>query len=148
MGGGGYEEPQYVFGILAGIFTDDDPEVLLCRLGPTPGDTRPVSAQPRDASVRHVLAVWLDFLDRETWYVRRAFYVGLVPLLRRLLPAYGQADTDFVPEDLLFLELNELTSRGDAGAAGPRRAKYLADTEYFAKYGITTGRLRAVMETV
>ena len=99
--------------------------------------------------MRHVLAVWLDFLDRETWYVRRAFYVGLVPLLRRrLLPAYGQADPGFVPEDLLFLELDELISSRDAGAAGTRRAKYLADTEYFAKYGITPGRLRAVMETV
>ena len=146
----GYEDPHYVFGVLAGMFANEDLDLLLRRLDPTPSDPRPVTGPPQPPDVlalRLVVAAWLDFLDRETWYVRRAFYVGLVPLLHRLLPSYGRSGSGFVPEDLLFLELHELTTPpADARSAPARRAKYLADTEYFAKYGITPARLHAVME--
>ena len=62
----GYEDPRYVFGILAGIFTDDDPEVLLLRLGPTPaipGRCRP------SLETRRCVTFWRS--GSTSWIVKR-----------------------------------------------------------------------------
>jgi len=142
----GYEEPRYVIGILAGMLADNDPAALLRRLGPPAHIPRVEPPSAVTSPLRRLLAAWLTFLDRETWYVRRAFYLALLPLLRRLLPVYQRTKDDFVPEDLLFLTLDELLiPPGDPRIAATRRARYLADAEYFAKYGITADRLRTIM---
>ena len=143
----GYEEPRYVFGVLQATFVDDDPADVLRRLAqPTPS---PPSAHGRshDAAVlRSTLAAWLEFLENETWYVRRAFFVGVLPLLRRLAPAYRRGDSAPAPEDLLFLELRELTSAADLASARARRARYLARTDYLSKHGIMAARLTTMLE--
>lgn len=137
----GYEDPSYVLAILSETFGDGDPDAVLARLGASN------TAASEGSALRRALAAWLAFLERETWYVRRAFYLGMLPLLRRLVPSYEKADSRFAAEDVLFLELNELTARTDTAAASARKTKYLADAEYFTKYGITAARLRSVMET-
>jgi hypothetical protein len=140
----GYEDPRYVIGILEGMLADDDPAALLRRLGPS-ARIPPVEI-PSTAPLRRLLAAWLTFLERETWYVRRAFYLALLPSLRRLLPAYQRTEPEFVPEDLLFLTLDELIAPlAEPRVAATRRVRFLADAEYFAKYGITADRLRAIM---
>ncbi len=142
----GYEDPCYVIGILEGMLAEDDPAELLRRLGPSV-TIPPVELPSAETSpLRRLLAAWLTFLDRETWYVRRAFYLGLRPMLHQLLPAYQRADPEFVPEDLLFLKLDELLApTAEPRVAATRRARYLADAEYFAKYGITADRLHTIM---
>jgi len=92
-----------------------------------------------------MLAFWLEFLERETWYVRRAFYVGIVPLLRRLAADYqGRL---LRPEDLLFLEIQELTGHGgEPAVVHVRRQRYLADPVYLTRQGIEPGRLTAILE--
>jgi hypothetical protein len=141
----GYEEPRYVFGVLQATFADHDPADVLQRLTqPTP----PPAADPRSdvAALRSTLAAWLEFLEHETWYVRRAFYVGLVPLLRRLVPAYQRGGSGRAPEDLLFLELHELTTADDVPNAPARRARYLAQTDYLSKHGVTAHHLTQILE--
>ncbi len=142
----GYEDPRYVIGILEGMLADDDPAALLRRLAPSARIPSVEIPWAETSPLRRLLAAWLTFLDRETWYVRRAFYLGLLPMLHRLLPAYRRTDPGFLPEDLLFLTLDELIAPpAEPRVAATRRARYLADAEYFAKYGITADRLRTIM---
>ena len=147
----GYEDPRYVISILESTLADGDPEALLRRLDGAAqrnGSSGVPDPRTEAGAVRQLLADWLIFLDRETWLVRRAFYRGMLPLLRRLVPDYQRTFAGFVPDDLLFVELGELLAT-PAGAppVAERRAKYLADGAYAAKYGITSERLRAVMVT-
>src|SRR5262249_18063787 len=96
--------------------------------------------------LRRVLGFWLDFLERETWYVRRAFFVGMVPLLQQLAVAYRQKIPAFQPEDLLFLEIRELA----AGIADPavihtRRHRYMKNTDYLSLRGVDPSRLESIL---
>lgn len=142
----GYEEPRFVLGVLETTFADDDPTDVLRRLT---RPTSPPTAAPEGsdiAALRSTLAAWLEFLEHETWYVRRAFYVGLVPLLRRLVPAYQRGGSGRAPEDLLFLELHELTTAGDFAHAPARRARYLAQADYLSKHGVTADHITKILE--
>src|SRR5437667_4461654 len=79
----GYEDPNYVIRLLHSAFDEVNAEQVRRRLSFA---KRPVVARPtidaptKIAALRCVLGFWLDFLERETWYVRHAFYVGMIPL--------------------------------------------------------------------
>ena len=139
----GFEDPRYLLDLFARTFGDGDAPPLR-----TKGGEVSLPASAGDTPLRRALAEWLSFLERETLQVRRAFYRGMLPLLQRLVPVYQQAHSSFVPEDLLFLELDELIAGRGMAEAPLRRARYLADREYFAKYGVTSGRLRTIMENL
>ena len=98
------------------------------------------------AALRRVLGFWLDFLERETWYVRRAFYVGMIPLLQQLAAGYRKKIPAFQPSDLLFLDIRELT----AGIADPavihtRRHRYMENTDYLSLHGVDPSRLATML---
>ena len=145
----GYEDPLYVFGVLQAAFAGQDPAELSRRLG--------AGARARDASaarglpaaggeLARVVILWLEFLERETWYVRRAFYVGMRPLLRRLLTEYRTHTCNVTAEDILFLELDELVApRPDLARARARRAKYAGNSAYLAEHGLVADRLDEIL---
>jgi hypothetical protein len=98
------------------------------------------------AALRSVLRFWLDFLERETWYVRRAFYVGMVPLLRRLAAEYRRQIPTFQLADLLFLDIRELI----AGTVAPavihtRRHRYMENTDYLSLHSVDPNRLATIL---
>src|SRR5262245_15936777 len=99
----GYEDPNYVVRLLHSAFDDVSAEQVRRRL---PRAERPAVARStkdlsmKIAGLRRLLGFWLDFLERETWYVRRAFYVGMIPLLRQLAAGYRQETPAFQPSDL------------------------------------------------
>jgi len=145
----GYEDPNYVVRLLHSAFDEVDAEQIRQRLSFA---TRPVVARsnidvpPKIAALRRVLGFWLDFLERETWYVRRAFYVGMIPLLQQSAAGYRQKLPAFQPTDLLFLDIHELT----AGIADPavihtRRQRYIKNTEYLLYHGVNVSRLATIM---
>ena len=129
----GYEDPNYVVRLLHSAFDEVDAEQVRRRLSfaKRPAVARSTSDVPaKIAALRRVLGFWLDFLERETWYVRRAFYVGMVPLLQQLAAGYRQKIPAFQLADLLFLDIRELV----AGIADPamihtRRHRYMENTE-------------------
>jgi hypothetical protein len=145
----GYEDPDYVIRLLHSAFDEVDAEQLRRRLSfaKRPAVSRSTSdGATRNGALRRALAFWLDFLERETWYVRRAFYVGMIPLLRRLEAGYRQKMPTFQPTDLLFLEVGELT-RGTADPAviHTRRHRYMENSDYLSLHGIDPSRLIMIM---
>ncbi len=142
----GYEDPLYLFGVLGGIGTDTVSEALLRRLEPVTAAAAPMSGPDLPSAVRAALTVWLEFLELETWYVRRAFYLGLLPLLHRLLPWYGRLEPMLTADDLLFFTLDELVTPGPMlPPVGERRAALLADAIYQTKYNVSAARLRRMV---
>jgi hypothetical protein len=141
----GYEDPNYVVRLLHSAFDEVDAEQVRQRLSfaKKPAVARSTSDAPaKITALKRALGFWLDFLERETWYVRRAFYVGMVPLLQQLAPGYREKISAFQPSDLLFLGIRELT----AGIADPaviqtRRHRYMENTEYLSLHGVDPGRL-------
>jgi hypothetical protein len=116
------------------------------------GDSQPprsaTGASTKVAALRRVLGFWLNFLERETWYARRAFYVGMIPLLRQMTMGYREKIADIKLADLLFLEIRELV----AGAADPaviqvRRHSYTENAEYLSLHGIDSSRLGTMLES-
>ena len=110
----GYEDPNYVVRLLHSAFDEVDAKQVRRRLSfaKRPAVARFMINMPaKIAALRHVLGFWLDFLERETWYVRRAFYVGMIPLLQQLAAGYRQKIPAFQPADLLFLQIRELAAR-------------------------------------
>jgi len=100
----------------------------------------------KTAALRRVLGFWLDFLERETWYARRAFYVGMIPLLQQLAAGYRQKIPAFQMADLLFLDIRELA----AGIADPavirtRRHRYMENTDYLSLHGVDPNRLATIL---
>ena len=145
----GYEDPNHVIRLLHSAFDEVDAEQLRRRLSftkrpavtPFPGGKR-----TKIAALRRVLGFWLDFLERETWYVRRAFYVGMIPLLQKLMAGYGQKMPAFQPADLLFLDIRELTTGiADPAVIYARRQRYMENSEYLSVRGVDPGRLATIM---
>ena len=145
----GYEDPNYVVRLLHSAFDDVNAEQVRRRLSfaQRPAVARPtVDVPPKIAALKRVLGFWLDFLERETWYVRRAFYVGMIPLLRRLAAEYRRQFPAFELADLLFLDIGELI----AGVVDPavirmRRHRYMKNSEYLSLHGIESGRLASML---
>jgi hypothetical protein len=145
----GYEDPNYVVRLLHSAFDEVDAEQVRRRLSfaKRPAVARStIDAPKKIAALRRVLGFWLDFLERETWYVRRAFYVGMIPLLRELAAGYRQKIPAFQPADLLFVDIRELA----AGIADPavihtRRRRYMENTEYLSLHGVDPSRLATIL---
>jgi hypothetical protein len=145
----GYENPNYVARLLHSAFEEVSAEQVRRRLScaERPEVARSSADLPmKIAGLRRLLGFWLDFLERETWYVRRAFYVGMIPLLRRLAAGYREEISVFQPADLLFLDIRELI----AGTINPavihtRRHRYMENTEYLLLHGIESGRLARML---
>ncbi len=145
----GYEDPDYVIRLLHSAFDEVDAEQLRRRLSfaKRPAVTPSTSdGATKIAALRRVLGFWLDFLERETWYVRRAFYVGMIPLLRQLAAGYRQKMPTFQPTDLLFLDICELTTGiADPAVIHTRRQRYITNTEYLSYHGVNPSRLATIM---
>jgi hypothetical protein len=144
----GYEEPRFLFRMLRLAFTQVDLEEFRRRLAaPAPRPAHSLDGSEGVGILRRALAGWLDFLERETWYVRRAFYRGMVPLLRRLSAGYRRRHPGFQTDDLLFLRIEDLTAGDlDLAAIRARRQKYLADSAYLARQGVEPKRLGTFLE--
>jgi hypothetical protein len=146
----GYEDPSYVARLLYSAFHGMDEEQFRQRLSfaKRPAVARSTSDGPaKSAALRRVLGFWLYFLEWETWYVRRAFYFGMVPLLRRLAAEYCRQIPTVQPADLLFLEIGELiTGTFDAAIIQTRRRVYLKNAEYLSLHGVDPSRLATIMD--
>jgi hypothetical protein len=145
----GYEDPDYVVRLLHSAFDEVDAEQVRRRLAfaKRPAIARSTIDVPtKIAALRRVLGFWLDFLERETWYVRRAFYVGMIPLLRQLAAEYRRQIPTLQLADLLFLDIHELA----AGIADPavihtRRHRYMENTDYLSLHAIEPTRLATML---
>ncbi len=145
----GYEDPNYVVRLLHSAFSEVDAEQVRRRLSfaKRPAVARSTIDVPAKIAVlRRVLGFWLDFMERETWYVRRAFYLGMIPLLQQLAAGYRQKIPAFQLADLLFLDIRELA----AGIADPavihtRRHRYMENTEYLSVHGVDSSRLATIL---
>ena len=145
----GYEDPGYVVRLLHSAFDDVDVGQVRGRLSlakrAAVTASRP-EVRTKIAALKHVLGFWLDFLERETWYVRRAFYVGMVPLLQRLAVGYLQKIPALQPADLLFLDIRELTTEiDDPAMICNRRDRYMENTDYLSVRGVEPSRLTTMM---
>src|SRR5712691_8078316 len=125
----GYEDPNYVIRLLHSAFDEINTEQVRRRLSfaKRPVVAGSISCVPeRIAALRRVLGFWLDFLERETWYVRRAFYFGMIPLLKQLAAEYRREIPNVQPVDLLFLEIGELIAGTiDPAVIHSRRRRYM-----------------------
>jgi hypothetical protein len=145
----GYEDPNYVVRLLQSAFDGVDAEqVRRClSFAKRPAVARSTTDVPtKIAALRRVLGFWLDFMERETWYVRRAFYVGMIPLLQQMAAGYRQKIPAFQLADLLFLDIRELI----AGTVAPavihtRRHRYMENTDYLSLHGIDPSRLTTIL---
>ena len=145
----GYEDPNYVIRLLHSAFDEVNAEQVRRRLSFA---KRPVVARPtidaptKIAALRCVLGFWLDFLERETWYVRRAFYVGMIPLLKQMATEYRRQIPTFQSADLLFLDVRELIGGiVDPAVIETRRRRYTGNTEYLSLHGVEPSRLATVL---
>lgn len=144
----GYEEPEYVVRLLFSAFDEVDSEQLRARLTVSPKPEAAGSpAVPDDvATLRRVLGFWLDFLERETWYVRRAFYAGMMPVLQQVAGIYRRRIPTLQVTDLLFLHIDELAAEtGDQVTIKSRRERYFQNTEYLSLHGVDALRLARML---
>ncbi len=145
----GYEDPNYVIRLLHSAFNEIDAEQVRRRLSFAHRPAialSPAGVSTKIAALRRVLGFWLDFLERETWYARRAFFVGMRPLLQQLAAGYRQKIPKFQLADLLFLDVREVA----AGIADPvvidtRRRRYMENAEYLSLHGVDSIRLRTML---
>ena len=146
----GYEDPNYVVRLLHSAFSEVDAEQVGRRVSfvRRPAASRPAAGvSTKVAALRRVLGFWLNFLERETWFARRAFFVGMVPLLRQLAMGYRQKVPDFQLADLLFLEIRELVvGIADPAMIQARRHSYTENAEYLSLHGIDSNRLATMLE--
>jgi hypothetical protein len=147
----GYEDPDFVIRLLHSAFDEIDAQLLRQRLSLAKrgGATRSAASRgTKIEALRRVLGFWLDFLERETWYVRRAFYIGMIPLLRRIAEEQRRRMPEFQPADLLFLEIDELTAGAfDLAVIQKRQKRYLANGEYLSLHGVDAARLATIVGT-
>ena len=146
----GFETPAYVFASMAASFAGVDPEAVRGR-----NSRRQEETPPQDVpkgwgeQLERAVGAWASFIEQEIWFVRGAFYLGMLPLLRVLADSRPVATEDAHRDDLLFVELEELASTGEAlpdpASIAPRREAYLANTAYRSRLGIGDDRLGAIM---
>jgi hypothetical protein len=145
----GFEDPAYVIRLLGSAFDEVDAEQIGRRLSFTkkPAVARSTAGGPtKVAALRRVLGFWLDFLERETWYVRRAFYVGMIPLLHQLAAGYRQKTPEFQLTDLLFLDVHELVAGIiDPAVIRSRRHRYMENSEYLSLHNVDSIRLARIL---
>lgn len=89
-----------------------------------------------------VLEGWLELTDLQIWFVRTAFYAGLVPLIMQLSAAFGMA-----PEHLLFVTRHELKELVPAATViSERMATYQAGDAYLTRNSVGPERLGSLFE--
>ncbi len=134
----GFDDPRYVLQAMDGLGSGQVskaaiPSSRLEDLIPAPG--RPLDLQG-------VLAGWLEFIELQIWYVRSAFYRGLVPLLIELGRIRGWS-----PVKLLFLSRHEISGACPSGDTIDRRIElYLRDVAYLRQNSADVGRLDALFD--
>jgi hypothetical protein len=145
----GYEDPSYVVQLLHSVFHEVDAEQVRQRFSFSKRTALVQStskATNKIVALRRLLGLWLDFLERETWYVRRAFYVGMVPILRQLAARYRQKIPVLQPAGLLFLDLREVTAGTfDPAVIQTRRHRYLENTDFWSLRGVNPSRLATML---
>jgi hypothetical protein len=149
----GFETPEFLFAAMRAAFGDADPEDLRRRLAgrvPVGEDGDPEGLGP-DTSwpgrLRRCLRSWLELLELEIWYLRGAFYRGILPLLQS--DRAWLQDGGSLREALLFAEIGELlTGRLDPAILEARRNGYLGDHEYLAQNAVGPERLSTIMEGI
>jgi hypothetical protein len=145
----GYEDPNYVVRLLHSAFDEVNAEQVRRRLSfaKRPAAARSTSDVPASiAALRRVLGFWLDFLERETWYVRRAFYFGMIPLLKQLAAEYHREIFTIQLVDLLFLEIGELIAGTvDPAVIQTRRHRYIENSEYLSLHAIDPSHLTTML---
>jgi hypothetical protein len=145
--GPGYETPEHVFAAMQAAFGGSDRAELRAGLDRAL-HTSPPPPPPRTelaGLLRRSLVAWFEFLDLEIWYVRGAFYRGMLPLLRRIVGLQGSAGGR--AEDLLFHRLEEFEGdEPDQETLAQRRQAYLSDPGYLERIGAGPARLAHVME--
>jgi hypothetical protein len=153
----GFEEPRHVLAAMVAAFEGARDGVPT----PHPQGTliepleSPSAGPPSDPGTfpvgpaRRLLGRWLAFLDEETWYMRRAFFLGLSPVFRSLMAEHRGAHPDLRPGDVLFCRslaepLSDPTEW--AAQARARRAALMEDRPYLAAHAIDEGRLDGMVE--
>ena len=146
----GYEDPNYVVRLLHSAFDEVNAEQVRRRLSFAKRSAvlRATTDVPaKIAALRRVLGFWLDFLERETWYVRRAFYTGMIPLLRLAAAEYRRQIPALQLADMLFLDICELIAGTiDPAVIDTRRHRYMENSDYLSLHGIGPGRLTRMLE--
>ena len=146
----GYEDPEYVVRLLSSAFADVDSEQLRAKLSVSPKSEATGSTAVPDnvGMLRRVLGFWLDFLERETWYVRRAFFVGMIPALQQVAGIYRRRIPELQVTDLLFLHIDELVAEtGDQATINLRRERYFQNSEYLSLHGVDARRLTRMLQS-
>ena len=146
----GYEDPNYVVGLLHSAFDEVDAEQVRRRLSfaKRPAVTPfPAGVRTKIAALRRVLGFWLDFLERETWYVRRAFLCRHDPAPAATGGGISPENSlTFQPADLLFLDIRELaTEIHDPAMIYSAVDRYMENTEYLSLRGVDPSRLVTMM---
>ncbi len=146
----GYERPQYVFSMMRTAFGSADPGELESKLNRSARSSKAIPAEAVESretgDLRRVLGFWLDFLERQTWCVRRAFYVGARPVLQALAAAQGRCQ-GLSAADLLFFSFDELReAKEDINIAETRRQRYIANSDYLSRHGVEQEGLKAIWE--
>ncbi|CAN5397599.1 MAG: PEP-utilizing enzyme [Acidimicrobiia bacterium] len=130
----GFDSPQHALRAMATFDPGDTPPSP-----PGPVDFAP-SHGDQAVTLRAVAVRWVEYLDLQIWYVRHAFYRGLVPLLSRLGEALGVA-----PWRLLFVERAEFAAAiPPADEIDRRIVTYLGRADYLAAAGVDLPRLHAI----
>lgn len=146
----GFETAAYVFAAMAASFPGVDPEALRGRNSRRQQEASP-KGEPQGwgAQLERAVGAWAGFIEQEIWFVRGAFYLGMLPLLRVLAASRTAASADAHRDDLLFVELGELAATGDGlpdpASIARRREAYLENTAYRSRHGIEDDRLGAIM---
>ena len=144
----GYEDPNYVVRLLHSAFNEVDAEQVRRRLSfakrpAAPRSTASVSTKSLPSGVFWVLA---GFSGTKTWYVRRAFYLGMIPLLQQLAAGYRKKIPAFQLADLLFLDIRELAGGiADPAVIHTRRHRYMENTDYLSLHGVDPSRLATIL---
>ena len=142
----GMETPLFVIGSMRTAFAGTHAQSLLDRLPPEGGEQADAPLDPWTGQLRTAIRAWLEYMDLEIWYLRAAFYLGVLPLLRRYVLG-GRGAGDVAPSDLLFAEIGPLLEgRLDARTLHARRVRYWADTEYVSRNSVLPDRLTELME--
>ena len=123
----GFDSPAHTVRAMTAF--EPDPTVSA---PPDAVDFSPTDDGPPVTGLRDVAVRWVEFMDLQIWYLRHAFYNGVVPLLHGLGDSAGVA-----PWRLLFVERGELATGVPAPDEVDRRLdRYLAQSDYMAANGI------------
>jgi hypothetical protein len=145
--GPGYETPEHVFAAMRAAFGGSDPGRLRAGLGRALRGSPSPPPPPTELAgmIRRGLVAWFEFLDLEIWYVRGAFYRGMLPLLRRIAAVRGDGGEG--GQDLLFHRVEEFEGQDPSPEVleGRRRA-YLSNPAYLERIGAGPPRLARIME--